>query len=419
MYGCRWNWCRQNFSCPSELKEHVITQHVNLTIPVRKRDLALLRRAHEGIGETLSIPIISSFDSETRSSSQKDYSQETSQQKDLPPSPPFSSPAQSPFSQLKSLQNESTGEQADISAHGVQTQAEFIPTSPTPSPPQSPISFGRLRGENHSPTPLANPGSPSFDSLVERKKPDPVIFQSSSPAKSSNSSQMAVEQQLTQSLDYDDYSDKSSSSPLQSSPSRDHLISSSMSSQVDKTATDDLYAGELRWGNTSQASSAQQQPSSGRSVETLSHPSQPPSQFQAPLIHVHRSRGTQSSQPLGTPTGSLIPPTFAISTPPLQSWYQPSTSILKSLHRRSSLTLQPSPSLSQRRTSITSSSRSPKRVRLDYDSDKMSPAMEVDGDEYIKHQSQSQTSLYDDSFDENQPDSYPPLQTQAPYDSQF
>ena len=38
-----------------QLRRHIITQHVDLAMPIRKRDLPDILRAEEGIGESMSI----------------------------------------------------------------------------------------------------------------------------------------------------------------------------------------------------------------------------------------------------------------------------------------------------------------------------------------------------------------------------
>ncbi|PPQ64634.1 hypothetical protein CVT24_008371 [Panaeolus cyanescens] len=341
--------------------------------------------------------LASSLSSESRQSSRKDNSQDDSATKTLPPSPPVSSPAASPFSGPRPLESNGSAEKLDLPQRSPADSYH----SPSPSPPNSPISFGRLSSTHESPRPLANPQSPSFHSLVDRTFSKAADSSPAYTADSSNSSQMSVEQQLTQSLEKG-YSSNSSS--LQNSPSRVEP-----SSQSDTN----IYAPE----NSLEAS---QQRTSPRKVAVLPYPSQPPSQFQRPLIHVHRPRGTQdSSQPLGTPIASLVPSTFAISTPPMQNWYQPSSEILQ---RRSSLNFYP-PAPSQpasssgklARKSTTSREATPKRVRI-MDTKNTSEPMNVDDDVYS--QSQPSSDSYSDSFNEFHTQSYPPLQTQAPYDSQ-
>jgi hypothetical protein len=52
-FGCRWDWCRLTFSSIVDLNHHVIYDHVRKTAPVSVRDLSVLRRAQEGIGESM------------------------------------------------------------------------------------------------------------------------------------------------------------------------------------------------------------------------------------------------------------------------------------------------------------------------------------------------------------------------------
>src|SRR6266498_3054639 len=53
VHGCRWSWCRLTFPDGDALLVHVIRDHVRHTIPVRRRDIPLLKRTEEGLGESL------------------------------------------------------------------------------------------------------------------------------------------------------------------------------------------------------------------------------------------------------------------------------------------------------------------------------------------------------------------------------
>lgn len=55
VYSCRWAWCRLNFSDNDVLGRHVVLEHVRRAIPVRRKDLPMLRRAEEGLGESLKL----------------------------------------------------------------------------------------------------------------------------------------------------------------------------------------------------------------------------------------------------------------------------------------------------------------------------------------------------------------------------
>jgi hypothetical protein len=55
IHGCRWAWCRLIFSTNPELVHHVIHEHVQKAVPVKRKDLPILRRAEEGLGESLSL----------------------------------------------------------------------------------------------------------------------------------------------------------------------------------------------------------------------------------------------------------------------------------------------------------------------------------------------------------------------------
>jgi hypothetical protein len=52
-FSCRWDWCRLTFPTNALLVDHVIHEHVRSAQPVRRRDLPMLRRVEEGVGESL------------------------------------------------------------------------------------------------------------------------------------------------------------------------------------------------------------------------------------------------------------------------------------------------------------------------------------------------------------------------------
>jgi len=55
VYGCKWEWCRLSFLDQAALNEHVVLEHVRRAIPVRRRDIPIMRRVEEGAGESLKI----------------------------------------------------------------------------------------------------------------------------------------------------------------------------------------------------------------------------------------------------------------------------------------------------------------------------------------------------------------------------
>jgi hypothetical protein len=54
-FSCRWAWCRQTFPDNVGLNEHVVSDHVRRAIPVRRRDISMIKRAEEGKGESFKI----------------------------------------------------------------------------------------------------------------------------------------------------------------------------------------------------------------------------------------------------------------------------------------------------------------------------------------------------------------------------
>jgi hypothetical protein len=54
IHSCRWAWCRLTFAINAELVHHVIHDHVRQAPPVLRKDIPMLKRAEEGIGESMS-----------------------------------------------------------------------------------------------------------------------------------------------------------------------------------------------------------------------------------------------------------------------------------------------------------------------------------------------------------------------------
>ena len=54
-FSCRWAWCRLTFPDNVGLNEHVVHDHVRRAIPVRRRDISMIKRAEEGKGESFKI----------------------------------------------------------------------------------------------------------------------------------------------------------------------------------------------------------------------------------------------------------------------------------------------------------------------------------------------------------------------------
>ena len=55
LLSCGWAWCRCTFSDNAALVHHVVHDHVFRAIPVRRRDISMIKRAEEGKGESLKI----------------------------------------------------------------------------------------------------------------------------------------------------------------------------------------------------------------------------------------------------------------------------------------------------------------------------------------------------------------------------
>ena len=55
LFNCKWAWCRLTFSDNAGLVRHVLNDHVRCAIPVRRRDISMIKRAEEGKGESFKI----------------------------------------------------------------------------------------------------------------------------------------------------------------------------------------------------------------------------------------------------------------------------------------------------------------------------------------------------------------------------
>lgn len=55
IFSCKWAWCRSTFSDNAALVHHVIHDHARRSIPIRRRDIAMIRRAEEGSGDSLHV----------------------------------------------------------------------------------------------------------------------------------------------------------------------------------------------------------------------------------------------------------------------------------------------------------------------------------------------------------------------------
>jgi len=53
LFSCRWAWCRLTFSDNVALVHHVLHDHARRAIPVRRRDITMIKRMEEGKGELM------------------------------------------------------------------------------------------------------------------------------------------------------------------------------------------------------------------------------------------------------------------------------------------------------------------------------------------------------------------------------
>ena len=58
--ACRWDWCTQTFPDQSALRDHVELEHIGQAIPVKRKDVPLLRCVEDGASMPGSSAILSS-----------------------------------------------------------------------------------------------------------------------------------------------------------------------------------------------------------------------------------------------------------------------------------------------------------------------------------------------------------------------
>ncbi|KAK7061907.1 hypothetical protein R3P38DRAFT_2832236, partial [Favolaschia claudopus] len=275
-FPCRWNWCRNTFSNVVDLLEHV-RDHVNQTEPCLVKDIPLLIRAEDGVGESLSG--ITGFDSNNSMGTQNPNS--------MPESVPL--PVVD-FSLLPQTPSRSTKRRKITSQRNSPFLTRF-PSTSAPTPPRTP-GFAALAQPHGSAQLIPNPDFPEFDALVSktlaggapasRVMATPVANRSVLPP-SQTSSDGSVERQLTQSFD-------TSFDGAHASSSQVHRAS----------ASQNPYAGELNWDD---------QPV----------PSLPRSRSQTPSQSQSQQQGSYSSL-----MGAFGTPSREMPLQRRQSWYQAS-----------------------------------------------------------------------------------------------
>ncbi|KAF8165538.1 hypothetical protein B0H34DRAFT_689499 [Crassisporium funariophilum] len=517
-YGCRWAWCRLTFSTNAELNKHVIHEHVHRAVPVRLQDIPMIRRAEEGMGESLRLSDLLRGSFSPNSRDNESSAKEVTDPSSSLPSPPASSPAlhsPTPYTvpwlePSQAPASPSVSEARHIGQGARSTHIIAIePLSPPTHGPQlgqmqraAHTTFASLSSPSESMTSFSIPNSPSFSSLVERPKKRKLgLNADNSPKKrgffrpharprlsessqSSLDSQNSVVQQLTQSLDMDldelvgdeDAVGEEVSDFHQ--PLEDHILPDAQSPTMtpfEPQSEDDPYDGELQWNcseHQSKSSDSEPHTQDRKYVASLDALSQPPSQFQLPLEfprHIHDYAGPSSPKipppietdldssvpmALSSPVPVVITPTFAASTPhPHRQnlWYQssvvwkrnkkvdksdrseeqpntspatsPSQSNGANLHtpkskyvfRSGTLEIDPASLLRPHSKNLKDSGDSVRRPTAQLDSQ----SQDVTISQESRYQMEaSQPESYPDFSSESEGFSYPPLQTQAPYQSQ-
>ncbi|KAF9569100.1 hypothetical protein CPC08DRAFT_718472 [Agrocybe pediades] len=443
-------------------------------MPVRRRDIPLIRRAEEGTGESLRLSY-SILTGPSSSSFQGQYTQVLFDEE--PASSSSSLKGRNLRLQTARANGSSNHQELNRNVDRNNTSEDHAEEF---APKQSEFQFARaesgvltptfasLRTSFDSPKPLSVPDSPCFSSLVSLVPKRKLTFdapENSSPKKrstaSSAGSQLSVELQLTQSPkdddedaddadeedddDDDDSTDRpaldASSNPDDDPSGQGAEPSAEMATAAIAGSGQEFYKGELRWGlsqpeepwqthNPSEQGSLTQESDSNRAdLELLT---QPPSQLNHANFPIHHhtpsnpsSVDPNSSASLHLSTAKLASPVFASSTPQKQTWYAPAVKRTRSNTKVSAETPKSSPAKSERPahmryTRSTSKTRVFKSGTLHLTPAKATnPNPEPISEEhasqdYPNNQESQQSTDSSLSF----PDSYPPLLTQAPCGSQ-
>ncbi|KAJ7929954.1 hypothetical protein B0H13DRAFT_908665 [Mycena leptocephala] len=287
---CRWRWCSMELATAVELLDHV-REHVRQTPPCFVRDIPLLVRAEEGIGESMS-GIAMTTDS---GSSQSVQNHSVPNPSSSLPSPPASSPT--PHLQMRAIDfsllpntPERPVKRRKIMPPGNDSPSISLSRSnsvqpPSESPPSRALNrtpgFLTLALPSDSAQTIPNPVFPDLDTLISHTlsgvthqpftTPNRKPSHESAGSQSVSGSDASVERQLTQDFD----------NTFESVPNFDEILEANGIGD-----SQNLYAGELHWDDESIAnlpcsrsqtpsqslqSQFQQQQSSAALVHTSPH----------------------------------------------------------------------------------------------------------------------------------------------------
>ncbi|KXN89586.1 hypothetical protein AN958_05453 [Leucoagaricus sp. SymC.cos] len=431
-HRCWWAWCRHNFYSRKELVDHVNLEHVQKARPVRLADISVFQQSEDGYWDSLefsdlpapplSWPLPQEPQSQEVNQCEGTYSRRipwlysissTNPLDHIPsslPSPPASTPHDIPGTPIavqkrRDLLGE-TQEPKECSCQLASPQISnglLTPMSKRIRPDSSPptLTFTFLSSELSSPHQhaLSIPESPCFDYLVTAttKRHLPVLSQiqdadEAMMSPSDESSQESVFNQLTQGIDDEEDNDESDfgsktrqDSTIIDSPPAQPIPQPNPINVVDQT---DLKQNTL--------------PSTPLQIQTHQ------------LNYIPHT--------LSTSPRYLQSPTYPLTTPVRQSWYQPRrrrssrmTSTSEGQGAQSSPATSP---IAHPGTSATSSvfvSFRTAAIQPKHSSPVTSSSPAPRSPFHLEEsQSQSQNTLQTDS---TQVFSYPPIQTQAPYHS--
>ncbi|KAJ7904694.1 hypothetical protein B0H14DRAFT_3851081 [Mycena olivaceomarginata] len=309
---CRWNWCRSTYSTIGDLLEHV-REHVRQTEPCSVRDIPLLVRTEDGVGESLSV-ITMGFGSNPSTSQNMSIDP-------IPSTPLLSLPSQDvpspiPHSPLRYIDFSSLPD--------TPTRSTSVQTPPPRSCTPGFASLARPESAQR----VANPEFPDLDTLISNTLTGGVSAHDAFTTPNANGtlargnphsplsgSDLSVERQLTQNFD----------------TSYEGVLPNLADS------SQNLYTGELNWddhGALTQDLPGSQPHTPSQSSLSQSQSQRPQQHSPASLINVspplplqRRQSWYQSprrvSNPNKTPSGTAGQDVLGSTPTPSQSQSQP------------------------------------------------------------------------------------------------
>ncbi|TFK22336.1 hypothetical protein FA15DRAFT_671629 [Coprinopsis marcescibilis] len=477
LFSCRWGWCPHSFANDSDLTHHVIAEHVRKAKPVRRGELPLILRAEQGLGESL--PSLELLGGHSQCKNHEPGAHVVSNKLDIAdsqpliepssslPSPPRSNHASSVSPQVQSTKSlpEATAMELtpsvqlsitrDVknnqgSVFATPLSARFYTSDRALTP-----SFASLSSPNKPSTLSVNPVIPNLETVLaavgrgkKRKQRDSepntphrqLPYSASIDSNFSTGSSGIVANHLTQSRDMDvdeeddfvryiniDQLADGSTQLTESNPYGGDTF------HIKKTLSQ-IKASQLADVTLSRSQSStigSQDPFSSSNLEPPP-PAQKPRSSSPPSL----SPEGQMELDISSPTKASRPPSPVATTMPQQAWYGVPHRSTKFKFAASGGAITPAteeqkprvfkfqsgsvPSLNQPILPAPNAGGSHTRVGKDGGLGHISDSQSCSSQEQStgREEDSSQESNSQNSSLESQEPYYPPLQTQAPYDSQ-